>query len=375
MWLAGEHWDGLVSGDCERSMDVDAWYDGAVSVEGGLEVDDMTWSSSFDGSAVRDTLSLTVTDRLGNLVTEKATSPLAPYGQLVIARAVAALTSGKVEESVPVGTFVIDGSTPSYEWGWHEASGRLFPTGGKIQVAALDCLADLVEAQFSGPSAPRGTVAAEMQTLTRGYVGVDLTGVPTTTVPASVTYGDSKWDAIKDLAASVGLVPAPGRDGTLRFRSPVVGTPVWTATSSERSIMSASLVHSREGLINQVLGTGEQDADGVSPVRALAQETSGPFRAGGPLKEKLRRHSSPFYRTYAQALNGATSILSRSIRDRTLRIPFECRWNPALDVLDTITIEYDPTLDPVPALVVSLQAGMGAATMSGEAIVSRGVLG
>lgn len=379
MWPTTNTWAELVAGDHETTVDVDAWYDGVATVP-DLEVVDMSWSSSFDGSAVRSNLSLTVQDGDGTLVDETLTCPLGTYGQLLVARVTALLRPRRVDESdglnesVPFGTFRIETSDPTYLFDRHKKTGILYPTGGTVAVTAQDCLADLAEAEFSGPTAPSGTVQAAMTALARGLVGADVSMLPTSTVPASVTYGDSKWAAVKALAATAGYVPVPSRDGTLSFRQPVIGTPVWDVTVDSDRLVSATLSHDRSGLENAVLATGEDTTDGVSPIRALAQESTGPLRTYGPFKLHLRRHSSPFYRTYTQALSGANSILAGLVKNRTAKVPFTCMWNPALDVLDTINLNHDPRRDPVAAMITSLKVDMVAATMSGEAIVPRGSL-
>lgn len=373
MWPTNSTWAGLVAGDHEVLVDVDAWYDGKVSA-GSLVPVAMSWSSTFDGQAVRSTLDLTVQDPAGALLSEKATSQLAPYGQLIVAQVTACLPSAKLYESVPLGTFRIETAVAEYRWDRHKKTGREYPTGGVVRVQALDCLADLAEAEFAGPTAPSGTVQAAMTALARGYVGADVSSLPATTVPASVTYGDSKWDAVKALAQTAGKVPVPQRDGTMGFVSPTIGTSVWAVTVDADTLLSSSLAHDRGGLKNAVLATGEDNVDGVSPISALAQETTGPLRVSGPFKLQLRRHSSPFYRTVAQARSGAESIRDGMIRDRTVKVPFEATWNPALDVLDSVLVQYDPTRPSVVGMLTSLTVDAVSASMSGEISVPRSAL-
>src|SRR5690606_9434950 len=109
-------------------------------------------------------------------------------------------------------------------------------------------------------------------------------------------------------------------------------------------------------------------------VRALAEETVGPFRTSGPLGMQLQRHASTFYTTDSRAFSGAKSILDRSIRERSVRVPFTAAWNPALDVLDTVRIAHDPTLPPVLGMIVRLDVDVINASMSGECVVHRGSL-
>lgn len=364
----------LLAGDHAQHVELDAWYDGEITSE-GLEVQEFSWTSTLEDDAVRSSIDCTVIDADGTLLSSDPTSPLAPYGQLLsVTGIVASLPSADLLEPIPCGMFRVETAEADYEWARHRASGRLYPTGGLVMVSALDCLADLVAAEFTGPTAPQGTVQQAMEELCDGYVGVDVSMLPTSRVPESVTYEDSKWEAVKALAALADLIPVPTRDGSLTFLSPLPSTPVWDVTVDAGTLINATLEHDRDGLVNAIWATGEEDYDGTTPIRALAEETDGPFRTSGPMGMQLERMQNTFWTTPAQARAGARAELSKSIRERSVRVPFTSTWNPALDVLDTINLTHDPCQPPVPGLVVSLTVDVIAAQMTGECVVPRGLL-
>lgn len=375
MWPVTDRWSELISGDREQRVAVDAWYDGQVTVA-DLAVVAASWRATYDGEQVRSSLDLTIDDPDGTLVPVAETDPLAPYGQQLVAGVSAQVAGGRIAETVPLGTYRIetaDGVGQRHLRYRRRGVDRWVPTGGTVQVTALDCLADLVDAEFPGPTAPRGGVLAEVRAVAQDYVPVaaDLTNAA---VPATITYDASRWAVIKALAATQGKVPVPSRTGVLRFLTPAVGTvPVWSVTVDARTLVDSALKHDRQGLVNTVVTYGEQ-TDGVSPVRGIASETTGPLRADGPLKPQIFGHSSPLYTTQAQAQVGAGTLLARKLAERTLRVPFTATWNPALDVLDTIEIQASPLLRPVLGLLVSLDVDLVAASMTGEALIPRGVL-
>ena len=375
MWPVTDRWSELIAGDREQTVAWDAWYDGTVAAA-DLPVVAAKWAASYDGEQVRASVDLTVASGDGALVPVQETDPLAPYGQLLVGGVTAQLPSARIAETVPLGTYRIDTSEAvgqQYRLWQRGGVSRWLTTGGAVQVTALDCLADLVDAEFPGPTAPRAGVATEVRTVAAGYVPVVAADLANITVPSTITYDTSRWSAIKALAATQGKVPYPSRDGMLRFKTPTIGTPVWTVTVDNRTLVDAVLKHDRQGLVNTVVATGEQ-TDGVSPVRGIARETTGPLRADGPLKPQIFGHSSPLYYTNAHAQAGAQTILARKLAERTLRVPFTAAWNPALDVLDTITLQASPLLKSVSALVVSLDVDLLAASMTGEALIPRGAL-
>ncbi len=375
MWPMSDRWSELIAGDREQTVAWDAWYDGTVTYP-GLPVTTAIWRTSYDGDQVRSSIDITVAANDSTLIPTRETDPLAPYGQLLVGGVTAMLRSARIAETVPLGTYRIDTSETVGQQYRHWQRGtvsRWLTTGGEVRVTALDCLADLVDAEFPGPTAPRAGIATEVRNIAAGYVPVAVTDLTDTGVPSTITYDTSRWTAIKALAATQGKVPYPSRDGMLRFKTPTVGAPVWAVTVDDRTLVDAALRHDREGLVNMVVATGEQ-TDGVSPVRGIARETTGPLRHDGPLKPQMFTHSSPLYYTNAHAQNGAATILARKLAERTLRVPFAAAWNPALDVLDTITLQPSPLLNPVAALLVSLDVDLTAATMTGEALIPRGAL-
>lgn len=377
MWPVTPLWAEMIAGDHSRVVAWDAWYDGSPSHE-GLPVISGSWRSEYDGDQVRAWVDLRVDSVEGVLLPAHETDPLAPYGQLLVGGVTVMLPTAGLMETVPLGTYRIETTDPGDEGlrrYTRRGVDRWLHTGGVISVAALDCLADLVDAQFVGPTAPARTSAKEIVALADGYVPVAADDLADTAIPSTVTYSDSRWDAIKAIAATQEKVPYPSRDGYLRFATPsIAAVPAWEVTVDAETLVKAQLRHDRQGLVNQVITTGELSTDGLTPTRGVASEMSGPLRVNGPFRAQVHRHSSPLYDTNAKADAGAKSILARKIAERTLRIPFTARWNPALDVLDTVLIQSSPLAGPVLGMVVSLEADFVAATMTGEATVPRGAL-
>ena len=374
MWPVTDRWSEIISGDRDQTTSWDVWYDGRAVLPDAPVIAG-TWRGSYDGDQVRYSLDLTIDSRDGTLVPVTETDPLAPYGQLLSGGVTVQLPTARMAETVPLGNYRIETAEPEgqqYHLFSRRGVTRWVPTGGVVRVTALDCLADLADARFPGPTAPRYGVLSEVRNIAGEYVAV-ASDLVNSAVPSTVTYSESRWDAIKALAATQGKAPAPTRTGSMRLLTPQIGSPVWSVTVDRRTLIDATLRHDRQGLVNTVVTSGEQ-TDGVSPVRGIARETTGSLRADGPLKPQIFGHSSPLYVTNAHAQVGANTILAKKLAERTLRVPFAAAWNPALDILDTIEIQAGPLLKPVPGLLVSLEVDLLAAQMTGEALIPRGAL-
>lgn len=330
MWPVSSSWDSAVRNSQVIELRVDA-YRGGVLVASDLPVEPDSGTITVDGTSdVRRSVELTIADPA--LVPTTATSVLTPHGtELRISRGFR-YPNGQTE-LIPVGVFRID--KPST------------PLLGAVRVTGVDYCRLIAEDAFLNPaqSIVTNTVVAEIQRLISltqpGAAFSVLTTDTTTTALTNWEQDSSRWDAIKELATSIGVDVAPNAAGTwvIRKLPEVTDTPVWTVAIGESGVLiGGDEEWDRERTFNGWTARSEP-GDGSAPVQAFVYDSdaSSPTYWGGEFGHRPKVFSSPLLATTGQCTTVATTLLRRSIAAaRTVRV--QCVPNPALDYGDVVSV-------------------------------------
>lgn len=314
---------------------VDSWLGsrwlGRVPVAGG--------SVSFTtGQQVQGSLSLTV-PRVGSASEDQderdwtpidAESPLACCGQVLhVAITVTSLVTAH-SWTLPAGRFLITATDVAAD---------------RVSVTGKSLLHRLEEDRFVSPMVPRsgGTLASEARRVLAGYAGLvvhrDLTD---RRCPSSMTWGESRIDALYEIADAWPARLREGRDGLIRLLPPLpdlTSAPERVLTDGEGgTVVGIKRASTRDKRYNRVVArsqaTGE---DGQPSLQAVADQTTGPLRVDGPYGVVTRFFSSPLITSYSGAAATASSLLATSVRGQST-IPLDLAPDPTLFLDDAVTI-------------------------------------
>lgn len=392
MWDAGEDWGDLLRGSHRTyaTITVTLGGDRLATISDDPDVlDDPAvhrlthWkiSAQVRGSLTESQLEFSVADETGELLTDHPDSPLQTFGQRVMLQTT--VVAGDVRETVPMGIWRIGSAIPSGgQW-------RLYPNGAWVRpsqiitVTAHDLLELTAEHDFLGPSIPPAgaTTHTEIRRLIDGDMPVALTG-------GSRPVGRTPWehsriDAVASLFTDMGKVAWVDRSGVLRDRTaqvdPSGGLRIMAATPGGllhgHGLVSWRPEARREGLYNGVAMSGQR-GDGER-LHGSAYITTGPmaWSASGFGRVTYAAHS-PLLTTQAQVSQAATTRLTNLQAGRGRELRVEIIPNPALDLLDTISVVVPDTGREIPALVTALTIGSaGAMTVDGTVPWEVGIHG
>lgn len=340
-------WDDAMLGSVTPVVQVDAWYDGEQiaenlpGVNGQVTADStrtIVTSASISAAAVDDSIVPTSWD-----------SQLACYGTQLHVRAGIQLPGGGTE-LMSLGWFRVDSYTTQEQYQPYQ-QGDSSPAvwvarGSQVPVNCSDLMSLLVDAQFLAPEQPASltSVITEIQRLAAEVPNVtvaDLTGVTDAAIPASITYSQSRSDAITALAGVLACVPRMNGDGALTL-VPITptGSAVWTVSIAYDvlpPVSSWSRVGDRSGFYNAVV-VGGTASDGTAIV-GIATESTGPLRYAGPFGCVPYNVNDPLATTQSAADATAATRLSQLVAQRVVVIPVVLPCNPALETGDIITLQ------------------------------------
>ena len=309
---------------------VDSWLGqtwlGRVPVKAGS----VTWTTS---QQVQGTLSLTV-PRIGAVSQDEGArdwtplapdSPLAAMGQVLHVQVTVASLVSTDRWDIPLGRFLIT----QWEVGATD-----------IRVTGKSPLQRLEDDRLTSPTVPYsgGTLASELRRLVGGHMGVIVSDALTNRPCPSMSWGESRIDAIYEIADAWPARLREGPDGVLYVLPPVPAItecPETTLTDGEAgTVIGVTRQGSRAGIFNRIVARGqEQDDAGQPRFQAIIDQTTGPLRTSGPYGIVTRFFSSPLITSKQAALNSATTMLATSIRQKTT-VPVTHTPNPTL-TLDT----------------------------------------
>ena len=309
---------------------VDSWLGqtwlGRVPVKAGS----VTWTTS---QQVQGTLSLTV-PRIGAVSQDEGArdwtplapdSPLAAMGQILHVQVTVASLVSTDRWDIPLGRFLIT----QWEVGATD-----------IRITGKSLFQHLEDDRLTSPTAPYsgGTLASELRRLVGGHMGVIVSDALTNRPCPSMSWGESRIDAIYEIADAWPARLREGPDGVLYVLPPVPAIterPETTLTDGDDgTVIGVTRQGSRAGIFNRIVARGqEQDDAGQPRFQAIIDQTTGPLRTSGPYGIVTKFFSSPLITSKQAALNSATTMLATSVRQKTT-VPVTHTPNPTL-TLDT----------------------------------------
>ena len=309
---------------------VDSWLGqtwlGRVPVKAGS----VTWTTS---QQVQGTLSLTV-PRIGAVSQDEGArdwtplapdSPLATMGQVLHVQVTVASLVSTDRWDIPLGRFLIT----QWEVGATD-----------IRITGKSLFQHLEDDRLTSPTVPYsgGTLASELRRLVGGHMGVIVSDALTNRPCPSMSWGESRIDAIYEIADAWPARLREGPDGVLYVLPPVPAIterPETTLTDGEAgTVIGVTRQGSRAGIFNRIVARGqEQDDAGQPRFQAIIDQTTGPLRTSGPYGIVTKFFSSPLITSKQAALNSATTMLATSVRQKTT-VPVTHTPNPTL-TLDT----------------------------------------
>ena len=326
--------DDLLAGGFRYGASVVSWLGGqclgAVPVENGS----VSWDSS---QQVQGGLSLTV-PRVGaagegedwrDWYPAAPDQPLAPYGQILhVTVTVESVVTGQAWP-VPCGRFLITDVDPG---------------PSTVRVTGKSLLQRLEEDRLTSPTAPlwNGTLGSELRRLVDGHMGVIIDDRLVDRWCPSMSWGESRVDAVYEIASAWPASLREGADGIL-----YVGPP--TAMPTERpilrlldgedgTIVGATTKVTRDKIYNRVVARGQSAHDeGAPSFQAVADQTVGPMRVGGPYGTVTRFFSSPLITSQDAAPKKAESQRASSLRAKR-RVPVEHAPNPLIRPGDPVEV-------------------------------------
>lgn len=316
---------------------VESWlgseYLGEVPVEDGS----VSWDASRQ---VQGSLSLSV-PRAGAAGDEDwrdwdptdPTHPLSCFGQVLHV----SLTIGSLISSawwtVPLGRFLITSVEPG---------------PSTVRVTGKSLLQRLEEDRLTEPMAPdpAGSMASELRRLVGSRMGLIIDPALRDYPCPSMTWGESRIDAVYEIARSWPAVVREGGDGIL-YVSPPTPDPVSRpelrlSDGAEGTVVGVAASMSRDKIYNRVVARGQENPDeGAPSFQAIADQMTGPMRVDGPYGVVPRFFSSPLITSVAQAKSTAEAMLADAVRKK-VKVPVEHAPDPRIRLDAHVEVETRP---------------------------------
>lgn len=310
-------------------------YQTGIAPIGGVILNIVDGAVSQDGNAdIRSSAEVVTTGGV-NIFPQLPGENLTPYGNELFIECGIELGNGSIEV-VSQGYFRIDSV---------EQSSAPF---GTIRITAYDRMKGIIEARLTAPVAfPAGTTITAIftQLILEVYpdatVEFDDAGFASSALASMQVAEEDRFEFLNNLVTSNGKIMYWDYRGILVVKNPPNPTvSVWEVNAGTQGVLvNSTRALSREGVFNAVVALGES-VNNTTPVRAIALDANpnSPTFWFGNFGKVPRFFSSSFITTYAQALNAAQNILTK-----TLGLPHSVSFasisNPALEPLDAITID------------------------------------
>ncbi len=332
MWPVSQSFLSAVAGSHVAVVKATAYPPSASPVEALLADGRVRVDTS---SAVRRELSATVVGAIvaGRTLTDAATlyDVLDTFGgELAVWRGIV-YPNGR-EELCPVGRFRIDTVEDS------------LAVDGAVAVTGPDRMAAVVDDRFLSPRTSSGGLRSgdQLRRLLTESVPtasvIDESGA-TALVRAGVVWERERWDAVNDLATSIGceVYADPAGDFRVRPVRSLAAPADWLVAAGPRgNLVDGKRSQTRQGVRN-VIRAESSAADGTAPVFAVVgdNDPTSPTRVGGPFGRVPGFYASPLLTTAAQCTDAARGILVRQLGARG-SLSLDAVVNPALEGGDRI---------------------------------------
>lgn len=326
----------LLSSAYTVAATVESWlgseYLGAVPVEDGS----VSWDAS---QQVQGSLSLSV-PRAGAAGDEDwrdwdptdPTHPLACFGQVLhVSMTIGSLISS-AWWTVPLGRFLITSVEPG---------------PSTVRVTGKSLLQRLEEDRLTEPMEPdpAGSMASELRRLIGSRMGLIIDPALRDYPCPSMTWGESRIDAVYEIARSWPAVVREGGDGIL-YVSPPTPDPtsrpdLRLSDGDEGTVVGVAASVSRDKIYNRVVARGQSSDEGSPSFQAVADQLSGPMRVDGPYGVVPRFFSSPLITSTAQAKSTAEAMLADAVRKK-IKVPVEHAPDPRIRLDAHVEVETRP---------------------------------
>lgn len=317
-----------------------------VAVRGGITYPStlqlLAWSMEWDATRpVQGHASLTAADPTGVLAPWGMGDALAPGGS----RLVITWVSGTSGTEVPLGRWRIRTADPVEVWrvmSGSDGSVHRLPGGGRVTVDVDEETATIVLERLDGEVVPVGaTCLGEVTRLLEDICAVTVhDDVSDRDVPTSVTYGESRMDAVEDLLTAVGATHRMTPDGSLEV-VPEAGVPTgWVVAGGDGgALIRLGRTLTDQGVYNAVIAEGSTP-DG-EPLIGRAYHHVGPLRYGTGSDAPFGRVPM-MHRTIAQTPSGvqqsAQTLMANRAAGGEVDLAVTCLTNPAVQPHDLITL-------------------------------------
>jgi hypothetical protein len=286
------------------------------------------------GQAIRRTCTVTCPDP--SLIPRTPTDKLATYGaRLRIARGVD-YQDGSRPELVPLGVFRLD-----------SVDGDV--SEGPVTLAGKALEAAVADDKFTSPYTATGTVAGAITALIqRTLPAADVLSQITDTPIGSRAFDvqADPWAGCQEIAAAAGAEVYTNADGVFVISvlpDILTTTPVWAIEAVEGGVyVKANRGMSSDGVKNGWLASGENSADNVPPVSALAvdDDPGSPTYWYGPFGRRPDFYSSSTLTTTAACQAAAKLKLAQGIAPNATG-DISSLPNPALEPGDVLRVTHE----------------------------------
>lgn len=333
-------------------LTVYAWYGGQLSYREPLPLS--RWQMDWDLERQMQQLTLTVTDKEGELAPWLLEDPLGVGGALLQVRYDVGGAS-----PIRMGWYRISGNVPTERWYsyvidnlGHVNEDSPIPTGkqllmvsggSSIEVTAYDIALNAKNDRLLAPeSPPAGSllVTAEITRLMRDHMPVVLMpGVAALdrSVARNIVYERERLDAVQDLAKRISCDYRMNGDGQMEIY-PIErqGEPVAVLQGGPDGLLvKVDREQSIEGLYNRAVVDGVQ---GDRPIRAIAQIERGPLSIYGPHGKYPEFYSSTMITSYDDAWEYANTMIRSQIIGMTVDLRVTCLPLPHLQQGDYVQV-------------------------------------
>lgn len=346
-----------VQGSTKPVFYADLWKDNALV--GTLPLEQGSNSVDFDAdSDVQGGATLVVADADGTWTPTSIGSPLTPFGSVINIRA--GFKIGNAEEVVSLGWFVITEVEVEEAWKSYSVGGSTVLTrkGSRMTVKCADLMQKVADYKFLVPTSPTEANAwMEIQTLVSDVIGTETpswSGFADIAIPSTLTYGDDRLQAVKDLAAVFAAEPVltPGGKLTLRQINPTQDSTNTAPTFGWNINVTAYKKRlSRDGVYNIVVARGRNSAN--TDIVAYAIQNDGPTSFYSSMGPRPIFYDTDLLTTTATIQAYADAQLATLAQRNTQQVPITALPNPAIQLGDYATLTVEGAQSPVLCRVAS----------------------
>lgn len=301
------------------------------AIDGNIKVDRT--------AEIRRSCSIKCIDPLGDLTPQGVDSLLTPYGTEIRPYRGVKYDDGTVEV-YQQGVFRLSKANVDDQVGPNE-----------ITIEGFDLSRTVIRDKFTVPyTIDSGTnvVTAIQNIIDRTFPDQEydaITSTLTTTAPRLYDAGDSPWDAVTELARSIGCEIYFDAEGILVIAPPhdidALPTPDFTYIEGPGCTMvDLSTVFTDEPGFNGVIVTGESPGDELPPVRGEAwdEEPTSPTYRLGPYGEVPQFVSDKVVKTADEANSMASSLLN-GLLGFSSQVSISAWVNPSFEAGDVVEVE------------------------------------